>query len=190
MSFDLTGFDILVLLLMVGGAVIGLLRGLVQEVLALLAWIIVVIAVRLLHMPVTELLLEPVGSATGASMLAFASVSIVTYALCRAIVREVGKGVRKSLLSPIDRALGFGFGLIKGTVIAALLFLLIVFTINSVDGVIAARPDWLRQSRTYPLLNAVGNAIVELTGSGVDEAEAETQGAATTGVVAENPDEP
>src|SRR3989344_1631162 len=46
---SLTALDIVVLVLVGGGAVLGFTRGLVQEVTTLLAWVLAIVAVRLFH---------------------------------------------------------------------------------------------------------------------------------------------
>jgi len=157
----MTGLDIFVLILMGGAAVLGFLRGFVQEALSLIAWILVVIGVRTLHTPITDRLIAPVGSESGASVLAFASIAIVTYALGRSIARSIGARSRNSMLGPIDRVLGFGFGMIKGLIGATLLYLLVVLVNDTIYGADKPRPEWLAESRTYPLLNASGNAMVD-----------------------------
>lgn len=157
----MTGLDIFVLVLMGGAAVLGFLRGFVQEALSLVVWILVVIGVRMLHAPIYERLISPVGSESGASVLAFASIVIVTYALGRWIAKSIGSKSRKSLLGPIDRVLGFGFGMIKGLIGATLLYLLLVLVYDSIYGADEPRPEWLSESRTYPLLNASGKAMVD-----------------------------
>ena len=157
----MTGLDIFVLILMGGAAVLGFLRGFVQEALSLGAWILGVVGVRTLHTPISDRLIEPVGSESGASMLAFASIVIVTYALGRWIARSIGARSRKSLLGPIDRVLGFGFGMVKGLVGATLLYLMVILVFDSLYGADTARPEWIEESRTYPLLNASGNAMVD-----------------------------
>ncbi|PHR15276.1 MAG: colicin V production protein [Sphingopyxis sp.] len=157
----MTGLDIFVLILMGGAAVLGFLRGFVQEALALMAWILVVLGVRALHTPLTDRLIGPVGSESGASVLAFASIVIVTYALGRWIARSIGARSRKSVLGPIDRVLGFGFGMVKGLIGATLLYLLVVLVYDTIYGADEPRPEWLGESRTYPLLNASGKAMID-----------------------------
>lgn len=152
-------FDIIVLALMGAGAVFGFLRGFVQEVLSLIAWVLIILGVRFLHGPVTEFLIEPIGSEGGAAVLAFLSVVIVTFSLGRWIARSIGRKSRQSVLGPIDRVLGFGFGLLKGLIGATLIYLLIVMVIDTIYGGASARPEWLTQSRTYPLVNASGEAM-------------------------------
>ncbi|MEW4468253.1 CvpA family protein [Parasphingorhabdus sp. JC815] len=160
----MTSLDIFVLLLMGGAAILGFLRGFVQEILALIAWVMVIFAVRFLHMPVTEFLIAPIGTEGGASVLAFCSIVIVTYALGRWIARSIGQRSRKSLLGPVDRVLGFGFGMIKGLIGATLAYLLVILVYDSIYGAAEPRPEWIADSRTYPLLNASGDAMVEFVG--------------------------
>lgn len=157
----MTGLDIFVLILMGGAAVLGFLRGFVQEALSLSVWILVVIGVRTLHTPIADRLIGPVGSESGASALAFASIVIVIYALGRWIARSIGAKSRKSMLGPIDRVLGFGFGMVKGLLGATLLYLLVTLVYDTIYDVDEPRPEWLAESRTYPLLNASGNAMVD-----------------------------
>lgn len=165
----MSGFDIFVLVLMGGAAILGFLRGFVQEALSLIAWVLVIIGVRTLHTPITDRLIAPIGSESGASVLAFAAIVIVTYALGRWIAKSIGAKSRKSLLGPIDRVLGFGFGMIKGLIAATLIYLLAIMVYDTIYGAEAKRPLWLQESRTYPLLNASGTAMVEF----VEERRAE-----------------
>ncbi len=168
----MTALDIFVLLLMGSGAIFGFLRGLVQEILSLCVWLLIIVAVRFLHPAVTDFLSGPIGNEGGASVLAFAAILIVVYALGRSIARAIGQKSRKSLLGPVDRVLGFGFGMIKGLIIATLFYLLVTLIYDSFYGSEEKRPDWLTDSRTYPLLNASGTAMVDLVEQQRGEQEA------------------
>ncbi|GAA0474559.1 hypothetical protein GCM10009096_15120 [Parasphingorhabdus litoris] len=168
----MTSLDIFVLLLMGGAAIFGFLRGFVQETLSLIAWLLVVFAVRFLHTPVTEFFISPIGNEGGASVLAFGSIVIVTYALGRWVAKSIGSKSRKSLLGPIDRVLGFGFGLVKGLIGATLAYLLVVLVYDTIYGAGEPRPEWIVDSRTYPLLNASGDALVQFVEERREMAEA------------------
>lgn len=170
----MTALDIIVLFLLGGGAVFGFMRGFVQEALSLIAWIMVIAAVRLLHGPVTAIMSEWVGTESGAAVLAFISIVIVTYALGRWIAKSIGKKSRKSVLGPIDRVLGFGFGALKGLIGSTLIFLLLVMGYETLFGSAVKRPEWMTASRTYPLLNASGDAMSAFVRDRRDAPEAET----------------
>ena len=157
----MTALDIIVLFLIGSGAVFGFLRGFVQEALSLIAWLLIIAAVRVFHAPASAALSEPIGTDAGAAVLAFLAIVIVTYALGKWISKSIGKKSRKSLLGPIDRVLGFGFGMIKGLILATLAFLLLAMGYETLFGLEEPHPDWMVKSRTYPLLNASGNAMSE-----------------------------
>ena len=156
----MTALDIFVLLTVGGAAIVGFVRGFVHEVLALLAWVAGIAALKFFHLPLQEMLVDPVGSQRGAAVVAFIILFLPAYAAVRLLARSVGGRTRKSLLGPVDRVLGAGFGMVKGLIGATLFFLLANFGTDIVYGSRAARPDWMTESRTYPLLDASGRAIV------------------------------
>ena len=84
-----------------------------------------------------------------------------TFIVGRLLASALGKRTRQSVLGPVDRVLGFGFGFVKGLILAALLFLLATLVIDTVRGGPANRPEWVRQARTYSLLNATSRAMVD-----------------------------
>jgi membrane protein required for colicin V production len=77
------------------------------------------------------------------------------------IARRLGNTARRSVIGPVDRVLGGGFGMLKGLIGATLFFLLANLATDLVYGPEAERPEWMTSSRTFPLLNASGRAIVD-----------------------------
>jgi len=156
-----TALDIFVILLLGGGALIGFVRGFVHEVLALAAWLGAIIALKLFHAPVTQAAGDWTGSPAGAAALAFALVFLPVYFVVRFIASKAGHASRRSVLGPVDRFLGGGFGMLKGLVGATLFFLLANLATDMVYGPDEKRPEWMTESRTFPLLNASGRAIID-----------------------------
>jgi membrane protein required for colicin V production len=157
----LTAFDIIVIVLIGGGAILGVFRGFVAEVLSLFAWVAAIFALKLLHTPVTKALTGVVGGATAAAVLAFVLIFGIVFFGGRLIARQLGNRTRQSVLGSFDRALGLGFGALKGLLIATVIFLLVNLGYDLVFGARTARPEWLRAARTYPLLSASGRAAVD-----------------------------
>ena len=157
----MTGFDIAVLLLVGVGAIAGFLRGFVHEVIALAAWLFAMIAIRMLHTPLSLALQTTIGTESGASVLAFALLLLVPYATIKLIAGWAGARSRSSLLGPVDRVLGFGFGAVKGMIIAVLAFSVLVLGYDTVWGV-GGRPNWITQARTYPFVNASSEELVTM----------------------------
>ncbi len=157
----MSALDIFVILVLVGGAAVGFVRGFVYEFLSLLAWVAAIAAIKLFHTQLTGGLTPVVGTSAGGAVLAFALLFVPTFVLVKLLARSVGKKTRRSLVGPVDRFLGGGFGLLKGLLAATIFFLFANLSTDLVYGPRAERPSWMTNSRTYPLLNASGRAIVD-----------------------------
>ena len=157
----LTALDIITLLLVGGGLIFGFLRGFIGEVLSLLAWVAAVVALKFLHEPFADALSGPIGTGAGASVLAFALIFGVVFVGGKLAARSIGAVTRKSVVGPVDRILGAGFGALKGLIGSTLLYLAANLVYDTFYGSTAPRPEWMAQSRTYPLLHASGRAIVD-----------------------------
>jgi len=157
----MSALDIFVIVLLGGGAIIGFVRGLVHEMLSLLAWVVAIVMLRLFHTPITVSLTDNVGSPTAAAVVAFVILFLPSFLFMKLLARSIGKRTRTSVLGPFDRVLGGGFGLLKGLLAVTLFFLLANLVTDLTYGPEQPRPDWMRNSRTYPLLNASGRAVVD-----------------------------
>jgi membrane protein required for colicin V production len=73
----------------------------------------------------------------------------------------LGARTRSSVLGPIDRVLGFGFGAVKGLIIIVLAFSVVVLGYDTVWGP-GGRPDWITQARSYRFINASSEALVTM----------------------------
>jgi membrane protein required for colicin V production len=159
----MTALDVFVFLLLIGGAAVGFVRGFVHEMISLLAWVVAIAMLKLFH---TQLWSGLIGTfhtnAAAAAVLAFAILFIPSFVLVKLVARSLGgKTRRHAMLGPVDRVLGGGFGAVKGLLGATLFFLLANLATDMVYGPQADRPQWMTKSRTYPLLNASGRAIVD-----------------------------
>jgi membrane protein required for colicin V production len=168
---SLTAMDIAVLALVGGGAVLGFMRGLVQEVLSLLSWLLAILAVRFLHAPVTDWLSGHIEAPGGAAMLAFVLLFGGLFIAGKFVSASIGKASRSSFVGGFDRGLGAGFGAVKGLLIASIAFMLITLLYDIGYGN-AQRPEWMRDSRTYPALSATSAAISEVIAERRAEARA------------------
>jgi len=128
-----------------------------------LAWIVAIAMLKLLHTQLWTGLIGTFGSSSAAAaVLAFAILFIPSFLAVKLVARSLGGKTRRSpVLGPVDRVLGGGFGMVKGLLGATLFFLLANLATDMVYGPQAERPEWLRSSRTYPLLNSSGRAIVD-----------------------------
>lgn len=159
----LTALDILVFVLVGAGLVFGVLRGFVCEVLSLFAWFLAIVALHYLYEPFASLLEGPVGN--GAWLLAFVLVFGIVFGLGKLASRRIGARVRRSVVGPLDRVLGGGFGALKGLIGATLLYLAITLAYDTVWGRAAERPVWIAEARTLALLHSSGETMIDLVES-------------------------
>lgn len=120
----MTVFDYIFLGLMVLSAAVGMWRGVVSEIIALVAWVVAFVGAWLYAATVADLLsgviAEPIWRQIAGFALIFTGVLLFA-AMLRFLLREL---LRAAGLRPADRLLGTLFGLARGVVIAAVLVLL------------------------------------------------------------------
>ena len=167
----MTAFDIIVLLIVAVAAIGGFMRGFVQEVLSLAAWALAILAIHFLHTDLTAFLYKYIGTPSTAAVLAFALLLLIPYAAMKLIAGWAGRSTRNSVLGPIDRVLGFGFGGVKGVIIVVMAFSLLVLGYDEVWGTLG-RPVWMTTARTYSFVNAASDAMVHL----IDERQQRLEG--------------
>ncbi|MCG2841719.1 CvpA family protein [Sandaracinobacter sp. RS1-74] len=154
-----TAFDWVVVSLIGFLAIGGLMRGFTHEALSLAGWILAIVAVRLFHQQATMWLLPKTGGESTAAIVAFIGLFFGTALLARIAAGAAGGFARRSLLGPMDRVLGLGFGALKGLILASALFLLTQFATGLFDAE-QEPPEWLRESRSAPILSLSANAMV------------------------------
>ena len=147
---ELHGLDIIVLVLVGLTALGGARRGFVGEVLALFAWVAMIFALKIFHLPLAKAVSAIVGTPSGAAVLAFVVLTGGTYLASRLVINAIARRTRTSVLGPIDRALGFGFGALKGLILASLAYLFVVLVLDTMGGGPTHRPDWLVKARFTP----------------------------------------
>jgi membrane protein required for colicin V production len=158
----MTAFDIIVLVIIGVAAIGGFLRGLVQEVASLAAWVLVIFAIRYMHTDLTTWLdTHIIPTQTGAALLAFALLLLIPYAGAKLLARQVSDLAHNSVLNPIDRVLGFCFGAIKGAIVVVLAYSLLVIGYEPIWEE-AGRPAWITEARSYELINQGADALVQL----------------------------
>ena len=159
----MTALDVFVFLLLIGGAAVGFVRGFVHEVISLFAWLVGIAMLKLFHAQLwTGLINSFHTSSAAAAVLAFAILFLPSFLGVKLLARQIGGKTRRHVvLGSVDRVLGGGFGALKGLLGATLFFLLANLATDMVYGPQAERPEWMTKSRTFPLLNASGRAIVD-----------------------------
>ena len=160
---QLAGFDWIVVLIVGITAAFGLMRGFIAEVASLAAWVAGFIAVRLFYTPARAIFETASGSELIAAVAAVMGPFLIAVLLVKLIGSFLSNSAKGSVIGPVDRLLGLGFGLVKGFLAASLIFLLITLGMKIVPGD-DSRPDWLARAKTTPTLALVASAMVSYVG--------------------------
>ncbi|MGH8533260.1 MAG: CvpA family protein [Gammaproteobacteria bacterium] len=105
-------------------ALISILRGLIREVLSLLAWILAILVAMTFMRPLADSLTPYISVPSARLIIAFMALFIATL-LCGAIINFIiAKLVISSGLSGTDRMLGIVFGIARGALVVGVLVLM------------------------------------------------------------------
>lgn len=151
--------DLIVAIIVVVAAIGGFMRGLVQEVLSLASWILAAVALHVLHPNLTEGLRSFYRAEPAVSLLAFALLLLIPYAAMKVIIGTAAGKSDGAVLGPVDRVLGFGFGGVKGVLIAVFGFALLVTGFDESWGY-RGRPQWITGARTYAAADAFSRQLL------------------------------
>ncbi|WP_104201915.1 CvpA family protein [Billgrantia saliphila] len=106
----------------------GFMRGLVREGLGLAAWIIALLAARLLAEPVADLLAGVIDNPDGRLVLAFVLVILGVVLLCGIVIRMVHAAVEWVGMGFFNRVSGACFGAARGAAVLVVATILISLT--------------------------------------------------------------
>lgn len=120
----MTAFDYVVLAILVASIVISVFRGLVREVLSLVAWLAAFVVANLYGSWMASLLPDSIPGATVRVMIGFGVLFVATLLLFALVNRAIAHIVSASGLKVVDRGLGGLFGLARGVLIVLTLAIL------------------------------------------------------------------
>jgi membrane protein required for colicin V production len=151
----MTAFDYAVLAIVAISAVLSVVRGLVREVLALLAWILAFVAANLFAADLAAWLPAAIESAEMRLLAGFLGVFFAVLVAMSLVALGISRLVKKAGLGFEDRVLGALFGIARGGLIVMVLVLLAGLTS------LPRQPAW-RQAVLSPPLEALAVQVKEL----------------------------
>ena len=165
--------DIILIVIMLVSGFLAMVRGFTREVLSIFSWAMAAVAALYFTPRYYEVLLPYIDNPSIAQIAFAAGVFILTLIVVSLITFRISDKVLDSRVGALDRTLGFIFGLARGFLLVAIVFIL--FTALARD-----QPEWVRNARSYPLLQKTQVAIEsllpmhpeELLPGGDDEPEA------------------
>jgi membrane protein required for colicin V production len=177
-QLSVTAIDILVVVVILVSAGYAAYRGLVHETFTIIEWVAAgYVALRftplfqpLLRDYISPAWLEWIAVFVGTFLIVFIPLSIMSH--------RISEHVKKSEIGPIDRTLGFVFGVGRGLVIVGFAYLAFAALVPARD-----HPDALTKARLFPLIRNTSEVLRSLTpqeGNGTAQADAPADAKAPT----------
>jgi membrane protein required for colicin V production len=151
--------DLIVLGAILVSALLAFVRGFTREVFAVASWVAAGAAVWALFEldpfePFWRAWVQPDDLADA---IAGFVVFLVVLVIATLIARAIAHAVASSALGPLDRSLGFVFGLARGAILVCLAYLLMDQLMPAEE-----RPAWVATARATPLLRQGAARLLEL----------------------------
>jgi len=156
----LTLFDgIVIAVLLVSGG-LAFMRGLTNEVLSILAWVVAAFASLYLFPLLTPLLRSVIGTEWLAAVVAALIIFIIVYLLVAAGTHRWADRLMAlhERAQTLDRTLGLIFGVARGLLIVTVAYLFFAWLVpDSAD-----QPAWIRNAQMKPLVESSAEALFSL----------------------------
>jgi membrane protein required for colicin V production len=168
LPFNVVDVGVVVLILVSG--FLAFFRGFITEALAVTGWVGATIVTVVAFAPAQTLATKYFADIislqllidVGTGILLFV-VSLIVFSM---ILRATARLVRSKEANPFDRALGFAFGLLRGLVMLAVVWLLITAIVPE-----ERLPDDILEASTLPMIRASGAFLLQLAPSSLHKPE-------------------
>ena len=151
----LTLLDLIVLVVVLVSAILAMVRGFVREVLSVASWAIAAAAAYFLYKPLVPIVHPYIESDTVAKVIAAAVVFIVAVIVASYVTTKISDFVIDSRIGAVDRVFGLLFGAARG-------ILILVIALAFFDWLVSKPPEWVAQSKSAPLLTALGAKLMDI----------------------------
>lgn len=156
-ELPITMADVIVVLVLIVSGLLAFARGFVHEVLAVGGWIGALFAtiygLPLVRPYARQLVDNTTVADVGAGLVLF----LLSLVILSLFTSALAQRVRGSRLNALDRSLGFVFGLVRGAVLIAILYIALDWLMPG-----PRQPEWIREARSMPLVEAGADALKSL----------------------------
>ncbi|HEV3242445.1 MAG TPA: CvpA family protein [Methyloceanibacter sp.] len=147
--------DVILTIIMLVSGFLAMVRGFTREVLSIFSWAVAAVAALYLTPKYWQSVASYFHSPAFAQIGFAAGVFIITLIVVSLITFRISDRVLDSRVGALDRTMGFIFGLARGFLLVAIVFIL--FSALARD-----QPGWITEARSYPILKQTQVAIESL----------------------------
>jgi membrane protein required for colicin V production len=147
--------DVILIVIMLVSGFLAMVRGFTREVLSIFSWAVAAVAALYLT-PKYWNMVEAYFPSPAIAQVAFAvGIFVITLIVVSLITFRISDKVLDSRVGALDRTFGFVFGLARGFLLVAIVFIL--FSALARD-----QPTWVTEAKSYPILKQTQVAIESL----------------------------
>ena len=150
----LTAFDVGVAVLVLISAILATARGFTREILSLATWVGAAAVAAYLYFYQPELLKPYFADELIGKIVLVGAGFLVSLIILHLVTMRIADFVVDSRIGPLDRTLGFIFGVARGVLIAVVA---VIFLIWLIPG---GQQPWLQDSKSLPVLRNFGDSLI------------------------------
>lgn len=159
----LTAFDLVALGVVGLSALLALARGGVREILSLASWLGAAVAAFLLYDDVRPLVAAVVADPLLANIAALVLAFLVPFLAIRVLASLIGRKLDGGRLGPVDKLLGFAFGVVRGVLVVAAAYLVLSFFVAP-----ELQPAGIREASLLPQVRKGAGLIARALPEGLE----------------------
>jgi len=146
MPEGLTGFDILVFIVIGLSTILAFARGFTTVALSFAAWIGSLLVASVGYGFIQPYAREAITPVELADFVALGGLFLVTLVILKLIAAQVGGAVKDSPVGFLDRSLGALFGFLRGLVVVSVAYIILAAVLPS------DQPTWIAEAKSRPLV--------------------------------------
>lgn len=150
----LTAFDVGVAVLVLISAILATARGFTREILSLATWVGAAAVAAYLYFYQPDLLKPYFAEELIGKIVLVGAGFLVSLIVLHLITMRIADFVVDSRIGPLDRTLGFIFGVARGALIAVVA---VIFLLWLIPG---GKQPWLEGSKSLPILDNFGRSLI------------------------------
>ena len=157
MNLPVTALDILVILTVLVSAGYAAWKGFLSETLTIFDWLAAAFGCLYFGPYLVPMMRGFVTTPWLASLIAYAVVFLIIFIPLSFMSHRFSESVKNSVIGPLDRALGIAFGVVRGLVAVALVYLAYTYFVP-----VPEQAPFVKEARTLPMIQSTGAVILSL----------------------------
>jgi len=154
---QLSNFDVIILIIIALSALLAFYRGLIKEVLSIVGWVLLTLAMIYLLPPLTPLFNKHIESGLMSGVAAAVFIFIVFFIVWFIFTGYITGKIRSSKLNLPDRFLGLFFGILRAGLLIVLMYIAVGWVVPYKE-----QPDFLKKSKYYNIAGTFAQPLEDL----------------------------